>query len=592
MRFLFTFAWFFLSLAASSQNEQLAQNYFDRGEFEKAKLIYEELHKGQPSNSVYFQRMVESNQQLEKFDVAEKLLTERFVKYKQAGLLVELGYNLQLKKNEEGARKKYEEALERIQVNPSEAYTVGPGFEKRSLLDYALRAYQIAREKEPRMNFNFQTALIYGQQGKTDLMINTFLDEAYTNQQNAIIIQNRLSRFMMEDGSPEFAETLRKALLVRAQKDQDVFWNQYLSWFYVQQKEYGKAFIQEKSIYRRNPESLSNILNLAQLSVQEGDVESARDIYGFVLENSQELDLRVNANYHLMKIRIASATEKDNAQIESDMNSLMQEFGSNPQTVSLQLLQAHFATFNANNPEKGKQIIQEALKLNLNRYQQADLKMELADIFLYEQKFNQALLYYSQIEDELKNDAVGHQASLKAAKTSYFKGDFDWAQQQFTTLKSASTQLIANDALEYFLLINDNSVADTTKVALSEFAKADYLVYQNKIAAAKQQFIGILSRFKGNEIEAVTELRLGRIEERQGDYLSALSRYKNIMENHADGIYVDEAMYFSALVYADKLSEPEKAKPLLEKVIFEHPDSIYFVEARTKYRLLRGDGNL
>jgi hypothetical protein len=48
--------------------------------------------------------------------------------------------------------------------------------------------------------------------------------------------------------------------------------------------------------------------------------------------------------------------------------------------------------------------------------------MELADILLFEEKkFNQALIYYSQIEMDLKNDVVAHEASLKAAKTSYFK---------------------------------------------------------------------------------------------------------------------------------------------------------------------------
>jgi hypothetical protein len=87
--------------------------------------------------------------------------------------------------------------------------------------------------------------------------------------------------------------------------------------------------------------------------------------------------------------------------------------------------------------------------------------MELADILLFEEK-NQALIYYSQIEMDLKNDVVAHEASLKAAKTSYFKTDFVWALKQFKELKAANTQLIANDA-EYFLLINDNTVADSTQ---------------------------------------------------------------------------------------------------------------------------------
>jgi tetratricopeptide (TPR) repeat protein len=202
------------------------------------------------------------------------------------------------------------------------------------------------------------------------------------------------------------------------------------------------------------------------------------------------------------------------------------------------------------------------------------------------------LIYYSQIEMDLKNDAVAHEATLKAAKTSYFKADFDWALKQFKELKSANTQLIANDALEYFLLINDNTVADSTQTALAVFAKGDYLLYQNRNEEAIAQFQSILQKFKGQEIESVTLLRLGTIYEKVGEYNLALSQYQSILEHHNDGIYSDEALFFSAEIYNNKLQEPDKAKPLYEKIIFYHEDSIYFVDARKKFRLLRGDTNL
>lgn len=592
MKRIFALIAVLFSLAAFAQNEQLAQNYFDKGEFEKAKVSYQELLKNQPSNSIYFQRLIESFQQLQQLEEAERLLRERFDRYKQGGLLVEIGYNYQLKKDESKAKKYYEDALDRIKQNVGEVYSVASTFEKRSLLDYSLRAYKLALEKEPKMNFNYQMALLYGQQGNTEMMINTFLDEAFTNPNSGIVVQNQLSRFMNEDADTNFNETLRKALLLRAQKNQDIFWNQYLSWFYVQQKEYGKAFIQEKAIYKRNPETFFNIVNLAELAVQENDSETAKEIFGWVLENTTDIDLRVKANYYLMEMRVKSATDKDNALIEGDFKKLMDEFGLNPFTLDLQILQAHFVTFNMKNPELGKTLLKEALQLQLNKYQQSDVKMELADILLYEEKFNQALIYYSQIEDDLKNDAVGHEASLKSARTSYFKGDFTWAQAQFKTLKSASTQLIANDALEYFLLISDNTVEDSTQTALKKFARADYLLYQNKIKESEAAFQAILQEFKGQPIEGVALLRLGRIYEKTGDYNTALTLYKSIIDNHADGIYVDEALYFSADIYNYNLKDPEKAKPLYEKVIFEHQDSIYFVEARKKYRTLRGDTNL
>ncbi len=211
-------------------------------------------------------------------------------------------------------------------------------------------------------------------------------------------------------------------------------------------------------------------------------------------------------------------------------------------------------------------------------------------------------MYYSQIENDLKNDAVAHEASLKAAKTSYFKGDFPWALKQFKELKAANTQLIANDALEYFLLINDNTVADSTQTALKEFAKGDYLIYQNRNQEAITQFQLILKNFKGqdsrampeqaNQIEAVTQLRLGQLYEKTGEYNLALSQYQAIIDHHSDGIYIDEALFFSGEIYSKKINDAEKAKSLFEKIIFNHQDSIYFVEARKRFRELRGDKNL
>jgi len=582
----------FFSLICFSQNEQLAQYYYDKGDFEKAKISFEEVLKSAPHNSQYFQKTIDCYQQLQQFDVAEKAIQSRMNTYKQGNLLVELGYNFQLQKNEVSAKKQYDEAIERIKKNPNEVYAIENAFERKSLIEYALKSFQTALSVEPQFNFNYQMAQLYGQLGNTEMMITTFLDEAYANPQNSVIIQNQLARFMAEEGDESFNETLRKALITRAQKNQDVFWNQYLSWFYVQQKEFGKAFIQEKAVYRRDPESLSSIINLAQLAIDEEEHQTATEILGFVLENTKDLDLTIQAHSYLFEMKIHKAQEKDFAAINTEISSLLTQYGVTPSTLSLQLIQAHFLAFNLRKPEEGKAIIKKSLELQLNDYEMAQAKMELADILLFEEKFNQALIYYSQIEENLKNATIAHEASLKAAKTSYFQGDFVWASKQFKELKSASTQLIANDALEYFLLISDNTVADSTQTALKQFAKGDYLLYQNRNQEATAQFQSILKSFKGDQIEAVTLLRLGKIYEKQGEYNLALSLYQNIIDHHADGIYTDEALFFSAEIENNKLQQPEKAKLLYEKIIFNHQDSIYFVEARKEYRKLRGDKNL
>lgn len=575
-----------------SQNEQLAQNYYERGDFEKAKISYEELLKSQPGNGIYFQRVVDCYQQLEQYDLAEKTIIERLNRYKQANLYVELGYNYQLKKDRENAEKNYKLALEKIRENPSNVYGVASSFEKKVLLEKALEAYELALSIDAKARFNYQMGLLYGQLGKQDMMVERFLEEMYLNPQNTVLIQNQFSRFMSDDPEDTFNISLRKALLIRAQKNQDIFWNQMLSWFFTQQKEYSKAFVQEKAIYKREPYSFDNIVNLAQLTIEEGEDDTAREILNFILENTQDLDLQIQSHYFLTEMRIKRALPKEYNQIQADIELLLKKYGVSPYTLSLQLLQANFLTFKQGKPEQGKAVLQKAMELPLNKFQMADVKMELADILLYEEKFNQALIYYTQIEEDLKNDVMGHEASLKAARTSYFKADFEWALTQLKVLKSASTQLIANDALELFLLINDNTHQDSTQTALKKFAKADFLNYQNKDREALAQFKKILEEHKGEEIEDETLLKIGTIYEELRDFDAALSYYKQIIDNHPESIYRDEAYFFSAEIYNREYRDTEKAKPLYEAVVFNHQDSIHFVEARKKFRMLRGDTNL
>ena len=591
MRNFLTTCLLLLTFSVLSQNEQLAANYFERGDFEKALVSYEELLAKQPGNSVYFQRTVDCYQQLSQFEKAQTLIQQRLDKYKQPNLFIELGYNYQLQKDDKNAVKNYEKAIDKINDNPSNVYSVASNFEKKALIDYALKAYNLALQLEPKFSFNQQMAVLYGQQGKVDLMIEKFIEEGEKNPQSTLMIQNYLSRFMMEESEETFSESLRKALILKTQKSQDVYWNQFLSWFYVQQKQYGKAFIQEKAIYKRNPESFSNIVSLAELAIEENQDEDAVTIINFVLENTDNLDLQIFSNAFLLRNRIEKATPKEYPVIKADLELALKKFGVSPFTISLQELQAEFFAFQLNEPEAGKEVLKNALKFQLDEYQKAALKMQLADILLLQEQYNQALIYYSQIEQDLKNDGIGHEASLKVAKASYFQGDFQWAQSQFKILKSASTQLIANDAMEYFLLINDNTAEDSTQVALKKFARGDYLLYQNKNDLALAQFAKILTDHKGDQIEAVTLLRMGKINEKLGNTTEALRLYKEIIDVHAEGIYVDEALFFSAEIYDEKLKQPELAKPLYEKMIFNHQDSIYFIEARRKFREIRGDNN-
>jgi len=77
--------------------------------------------------------------------------------------------------------------------------------------------------------------------------------------------------------------------------------------------------------------------------------------------------------------------------------------------------------------------------------------------------------------------------------------------------------------------------------------------------------------------------------ESQKQYDKAASNYLQIIKDHKEEILVDDAYFYLAELYRTQLEDSEKAQLNYESIIFNHEDSIHFVEARNQYRLLRGD---
>jgi tetratricopeptide (TPR) repeat protein len=204
-------------------------------------------------------------------------------------------------------------------------------------------------------------------------------------------------------------------------------------------------------------------------------------------------------------------------------------------------------------------------------------------------KFNQALVYYTQIQMAVKNSALAQQARFKVAKTSFYKGDFDWAETQLKVLKSSASQLTANDALELQLLITDHTGIDSLNSALKQYAKADLLSLQNKPKEAIKLLDSVLKDYKSDPIIDQVLLFQAHLYESQKQYMNAASNYSKIIKDYKEEILVDDAYFYLAELYRTHLEDLEKAQFNYESIIFNHEDSIHFVEARYQYRLLRGD---
>lgn len=574
-----------------AQNELLAKNYAEKGEFEKAASIYKKLHEQNLNRLDYLLSLVEMNQQLERFDEAQKLLEDRLKgQIKLPQLIIELGQNYTLQNQDSIASTYYKEALGFIDENPRYAYTIGQSFQKYSLLDEAIIAYENAMELDPEANYNLQLGRIYGEKGLLEKMFSIYIDLIERTPSSRNLAQRNFSLYITEDPSNEANIILRKTLLKKIQENPIVLYNQILSWLYVQQKDYKKAFAQEKAIFKRSQEQdIAGIVDLAYIVIADKAYDDAREIMNFVKENVDTPRQQIEAAQFLQKIEIETATEEDYQEIEKNYNALITTFGDGEATYLIQIDYNHFLAFVVDNKDLAIENLKALATKNLSNFQEARVKMELADILVVNETFNRALIYYSQIEKDIKSSSLAQEARFKIARTSYYKGDFEWAQLQLNILKNSASQLIANDALQLSLIIVDNSLEDSTQTALKKYARADLLTLQNKNQEAIILLEDILNNHKGESIEDEALLLQGSLFEKTNNSIKAVAAYEKLIQFFGEDILADDAIYRLGKLYEEALNQPEKAKELYEKLIFEHQDSIFFIDARNRYRKLRGD---
>ncbi len=592
MRFyLILIAFFTLLNPVFAQEDFLAKQYFDDGDFEKAVVFYEKLTKKNPRRTDYLQGLVACYQQLERYEDAKRFLNERLEdKSPHPTLLIELGYNFTLQDSTVQANAYFDQALDVISENPNFGYALGYQFQKYSLLDRAVSAYQKAMELNPEMDYNFQLARIYGEQGNIDKMYRSYLTLLSNGKTSKSNILRSIDAFITADSESYNNTTLKTILLENVQKNPDVIWNELLSWLFVQQQQYSSAFRQEKAIYKRmeagNTDRLETLGNLA---LEENDIDVARDIFEYIVKESNDIVTALDAELSLIDIDLQEANKTELEAILKKYEALMEIHGYKTETLQLQIAYANFLTFRKNNPEPAIELLKNSLELPLNQRGSAYIKLALGDILVYDKKFNEALIYFSQIQQKLKNDVLGQNARYKVAETSFYKGDFKWALTQLKVLRGSTSQLIANDAMQLSLLISDNSIEDSTQTALKKYARADFLAYQNKTQEAIDSLEDILQNHKGEKIEDEALLRQAQLLESQKKYDAAELNYLKITEFYGSGILADDAHFALGELYRKLLDQPDKARAQYEKIIYNYQDSYYFPQARKNFRMLRGD---
>lgn len=603
IRFAFLFSFFILFANVDIQaqqgttDEQLASYYLDIGEYQKALLYYEKLYGENPKASNY-EGLVTCYTKLENYKEAEKLVKKQIKKFNSNTYYIDLGSIYEAQGKLSDANSAYRDAITNLPESQGLVIRTANEFIRRNKLDLALETYQYGKKilagKYP---FNYEIASLYGSMGDTQKMISEYLDLIEFNDAYLQTVQNALGRSIDFQSSTENVDLLRNELLRRVQKyPASTTYSEMLTWLFLQQRDFNSAFVQLKAIDKRLNEDGARILNLANLCTNNQEYAVAEKCYNYLIEKGSANKYYNYARAGVLQSRfekLRTVYPPDTLalkKLRSDYTATLNELGRVYETVGMLQQKADLEAYYLDNLEAANVTLNEALETpGLYPEIAAEIKLDLARILIARDYIWDASLLSSQVDKDFKNDMLGYEAKFLNAKISYYTGDFDWAQAQLDILKGSTSKLISNDAMELSLLITDNMNMDTIYEPMILFAKADLLTVQHKFPEAIILLDSIVNTWPGHALTDEILLQRAKIAEEKYDYVEAISFYQRILTEFYFGISADNALFMMADLYENKLNDPEKAQEYYKQLMVDFPGSLYVVEARKRFRAIRGD---
>ncbi|PSR01914.1 MAG: hypothetical protein BRD50_07905 [Bacteroidetes bacterium SW_11_45_7] len=577
--------------------ESLAQQYYQKQEYEKAADLFQELYNNNPQSSSYYRYLYNTLLKLKRYNELLSIVKEKKRQNQdELQYFVDLGYVLLQDGKTKRGQKQYRQAIDNLSADKGEGRRLANSFATYGENKFAIKALKKARKlTEQPYAFSMTLAKLYQKAGKNEKAIGAYLDFIKQHPDRLDDLKDKLQQKLSDE---KLLNELQDQLYSRIQDHpQNSKYSELLIWQFIQRKDYESAFRQAIALDKRMNENGFRVLNLARSAMDEKEFSAAVRGYEYIVdEKGKGSSLYFVAKKELLKARKKKVTETENytqedlRKLKRDYKNFLTNYASNEDAVQTRIDLAELEALYIHNLDTAITILEEVIENKRGGKKTiAKAKLALGDYYLIRGDVWDATLLYSQVDKAFKDGPLGEKARYKNAKLSYYRGEFEWAQTQLDALKASTSELISNDALELSVFITDNLGMDTSKLAMLMYARADLYIFQNKYNKAMSKLDSLEKYYADHKLADDLAMAKARIHKGKGDYQKAISQLKMITKNHDDDILADNAKFMLAEIYDHKLDNAQKAMKYYESLLFDHKDSVYVVEARKRFRALRGD---
>ncbi len=599
--YIITFSLCFLNGFSQTKKKettaQLASKFYSQKKYDKAAPLYKSLH-ATSKNNYYFKLYFTCLVQLKDYEKAEKEInTEIRKNKKRPEYYVYLGHILELQDRQEEAAQKFKHSLKVISNNKSSFILTANAFTQWGYYDLAQQTYLKGRANLKGEMFYYELARTNYYLRDYEQMMAEYLNYIKADEKKLDRVQSNLAAALRLDFNNELRDKFKLMALKRVQAEPNVIaFNRLLIWFFLQEGKFANALRQSIALDKRTGNEAVKILSLANMALNNLSYKDAQDAYSYLLGKGegtpfyeQSYLLNLKASY-LYFIQGKHENLDEGEELSQQLKSGLEYLGNSPLAYDLAIDYADLLAFYLDSAQDAIMSINKALKIpRLRPLERDKLKTKLADIYVYAEDPWEATLIYSQVIDANKKNTLGDEVKLKKARLGYYLGNFSWAKAQLDVLKASTSKLTANDAFELSLFIGENSDLDTTDIPLQMFSKADLLFFQRKDSLAYATIDSIAELYPFHSLVDDILMRKAKINIRNRNYQLAADQLQQILDDFSYELLADDALFMLANIYDYNFGDAEKALGLYKQMMVNHPGSIYVVESRQRFRVLRGD---
>lgn len=587
---------FLISSTASAQsnNVKVANEYFNKRDYEKAYDYYKKLVKDDQNRKYVYNNYVGSVRKLgfynKGLDQIEKLLKRepQNLAYQVDKILLLTENNNEAKAN--SAFQKLQKTTTASKIDTKKAYNF---LALRQMNDLAIELLKESRlSLKQKYIYAEELSVLYKNKGQKELMFTELLNILEDNPREAESVQNSLAVSL---STKKDYDIVINKIYERLGEKNNISYNELLVWLYMQQKDFYNAFLQQKTIDKQTSiQRGRELIELGDIASLNMDYKTAIKIYTYVTEEYPTEYHYISTKRKLIQTKEILAKEqypvnKERIQeIIADYDLLLSKSRRIEENARININKAElYALYLGDVPSAIKTLSSISETPRLNRKLRSEAKIMLGDIYTLQDDTGESMLMYMQVEREMPDDELGNIAKLKTAKVFYYDGEFELSQAHLDILKRATQRKIANDAQDLSLLIKGNLALDTTSIPMELYAKTELLIYQKKYNRALEELDKINSLYPGHSLADEIHYQRAKVYSSMTDYSNSAIELEKVIKD-TESVYKDDALIMLAETYDNRLRDKEKAKERYKQLLIECAGSIHVEKARKRYYEMTG----